>query len=82
MARADGIDPQCTIVVVSPMPVPAQHGIRYHLGCQIIVKRDHDQTRVRAVALAGGVVWDLIQTPLEETVYDHRLNRVVNASSR
>ena len=30
--------------------------------------------------LAGGMVWGLSQTLLEETIYDHRLNRIINAS--
>jgi xanthine dehydrogenase YagR molybdenum-binding subunit len=30
--------------------------------------------------LMGGMIWGLSQALLEETVYDHRLNRIVNAS--
>jgi xanthine dehydrogenase YagR molybdenum-binding subunit len=30
--------------------------------------------------LTGGMIWGLSQALLEETVYDHRLNRIVNAS--
>jgi xanthine dehydrogenase YagR molybdenum-binding subunit len=30
--------------------------------------------------LAGGMIWGMSQALLEETVYDHRLNRIVNAS--
>jgi xanthine dehydrogenase YagR molybdenum-binding subunit len=30
--------------------------------------------------LRGGMIWGLSQALLEETVYDHRLNRIVNAS--
>src|SRR3954464_1836802 len=30
--------------------------------------------------LTGGMIWGLSQALLEETVYDHRLSRIVNAS--
>src|SRR5262249_12266185 len=30
--------------------------------------------------LMGGMIWGISQALLEETVYDHRLNRIVNAS--
>jgi xanthine dehydrogenase YagR molybdenum-binding subunit len=30
--------------------------------------------------LSGGMIWGMSQALLEETVYDHRLNRIVNAS--
>jgi xanthine dehydrogenase YagR molybdenum-binding subunit len=59
-------------VALRTIRVPRLVGV-FGVGRVINPKLVHSQ-------LMGGMIWGLSQALLEETIYDHRLNRIVNAS--